>query len=86
MSQAVLDGVRDLLPTFRERADDTERMRVVPESSVKQLQETGFFRFLQPRRFDGLEGDPVDFYTHPQTPFAATSSHEVPEVTGRRPG
>jgi 3-hydroxy-9,10-secoandrosta-1,3,5(10)-triene-9,17-dione monooxygenase len=62
-SQAVLDGVRDLLPSFRERADDCERLRVVPESSVKELEETGFFRLLQPRRFDGLEADPVDFYT-----------------------
>ncbi len=63
MSQAVLDGVRDLLPTFRERADEAERLRVVPEASVKELEETGFFRLLQPRRFDGLEADPIDFYT-----------------------
>ncbi len=46
MSQAVLDGVRDLLPTFRERAE-----------------ETGFFKLLQPKRFDGHEADPVTFYT-----------------------
>ena len=63
MSQAVLDGVRDLLPTFRERADDAERLRVVPEASIKELEETGFFRLLQPKRFDGLEADPIDFYT-----------------------
>ncbi len=63
MSQAVLDGVRDLLPTLRERADETERLRVVPEASVKELEETGFFRLLQPKRFDGFESDPVDFYT-----------------------
>jgi 3-hydroxy-9,10-secoandrosta-1,3,5(10)-triene-9,17-dione monooxygenase len=67
MSQAelggVLDGVRDLLPTFRERADEAERLRVVPEASVKELEETGFFRLLQPRRFDGFEADPVTFYT-----------------------
>ena len=62
MSQAVLDGVRDLLPTFRERADEAERLRVVPEASVKELEETGFFRLLQPKRFDGLESDPIDFY------------------------
>ncbi|QIG43009.1 flavin-dependent monooxygenase [Nocardioides anomalus] len=62
-TQSVLDGVRDLLPTFRDRADEAERLRVVPESSVKELEETGFFRLLQPRRFDGLEADPVDFYT-----------------------
>lgn len=63
MSQAVLDGVRDLLPTFRERADEAERLRVVPEASVKELEEVGFFRLLQPRRFGGHEADPVDFYT-----------------------
>jgi 3-hydroxy-9,10-secoandrosta-1,3,5(10)-triene-9,17-dione monooxygenase len=63
MSQAVLDGVRDLLPTFRERADEAERLRVVPEASIKELEEVGFFRLLQPRRFDGLESDPIDFYT-----------------------
>ncbi len=63
MSQAVLDGVRDLLPTIRERADEAERLRVVPEASVKELEETGFFKLLQPKRFDGFESDPIDFYT-----------------------
>ena len=63
MTQAVLDGVRDLLPALRERADETERLRQVPDASVKELEETGFFRLLQPKRFDGLEGDPIDFYT-----------------------
>jgi 3-hydroxy-9,10-secoandrosta-1,3,5(10)-triene-9,17-dione monooxygenase len=63
MSQAVLDGVRDLLPTIRERADEAERLRVVPEASIKELEEVGFFRLLQPKRFGGHEADPVDFYT-----------------------
>jgi 3-hydroxy-9,10-secoandrosta-1,3,5(10)-triene-9,17-dione monooxygenase len=63
MSQAVLDGIRDLLPALRDRADETERLRVVPEASIKEIEETGFFRMLQPKRFDGLEADPVDFYT-----------------------
>jgi 3-hydroxy-9,10-secoandrosta-1,3,5(10)-triene-9,17-dione monooxygenase len=63
MSKAVLDAVRDLLPQLRERADEAERLRVVPESSIKDLEASGFFRLLQPRRFDGLESDPVDFYT-----------------------
>jgi 3-hydroxy-9,10-secoandrosta-1,3,5(10)-triene-9,17-dione monooxygenase len=63
MSQPVLDGIRDLLPTFRERADEAERLRVVPEASIKELEETGFFKLLQPKRFDGLESDPIEFYT-----------------------
>jgi 3-hydroxy-9,10-secoandrosta-1,3,5(10)-triene-9,17-dione monooxygenase len=63
MSEKVLDAVRDLLPGFRERAEEGERLRQVPEQSVKELEEAGFFRMLQPRRFDGLESDPVDFFT-----------------------
>ncbi|WP_406020894.1 flavin-dependent monooxygenase [Nocardioides sp. NBC_00850] len=62
-AQTVKDGVQDLLPTIRERAEETERLRVVPESSVKELEEVGFFKLLQPVRFGGLEADPVDFYT-----------------------
>jgi 3-hydroxy-9,10-secoandrosta-1,3,5(10)-triene-9,17-dione monooxygenase len=62
-AQSVLGGVRDLLPTFRERADEAERLRVVPEASIKELEEVGFFRLLQPERFDGHEADPVTFYT-----------------------
>lgn len=62
MTTSVLDGIRDLLPTFRDRADETERLRVVPDASVKELEETGFFTMLQPKRYDGLETDPIDFY------------------------
>jgi len=62
MTVAVLDAVRDLLPTLRERAPEAERLRVIPEASIKEIEETGFFRMLQPKRFDGLEADPIDFY------------------------
>jgi len=57
----VVAGVRDLLPVLRERAQETEDARVVPADSVKTLEETGFFRLLQPARFGGLEAEPVTF-------------------------
>ncbi len=66
MSEAghdVIEGVRDLLPTLRDRAQETEDARRVPADSVKALQETGFFRLLQPASFGGLEADLVTFYT-----------------------
>ena len=63
MSQQVLDGVRDLLPTIRSRAEEAERLRVIPDASIKELEETGFYRLLQPKRYGGFESDPVDFYT-----------------------
>lgn len=60
---AVVEGVRDLLPTIRERAEEGERLRVIPDASIKEMEETGFFRLLQPKRYGGLEADPVAFYT-----------------------
>ncbi|MFY9890382.1 MAG: 3-hydroxy-9,10-secoandrosta-1,3,5(10)-triene-9,17-dione monooxygenase oxygenase subunit [Streptosporangiaceae bacterium] len=59
----VVEGVRDLLPVLRDRAQETEDARVVPAESVKSLAETGFFRLLQPASFGGLEADPLTFYT-----------------------
>jgi 3-hydroxy-9,10-secoandrosta-1,3,5(10)-triene-9,17-dione monooxygenase len=59
----VLAGIRELLPTLRERAQETEDGRVIPAESIKALQETGFFRLLQPAAFGGLEADPRTFYT-----------------------
>jgi 3-hydroxy-9,10-secoandrosta-1,3,5(10)-triene-9,17-dione monooxygenase len=61
-AENVLDAVRDQLPALRERAQQTEDLRRVPDENVKALQEAGFFRLLQPRRYDGIEASPVDFY------------------------
>jgi 3-hydroxy-9,10-secoandrosta-1,3,5(10)-triene-9,17-dione monooxygenase len=63
MSEKVVDAVRDLLPAFEERAQQAEDARRVPSESVESLQEAGFFRLLQPKRFGGLEADPMTFYT-----------------------
>jgi 3-hydroxy-9,10-secoandrosta-1,3,5(10)-triene-9,17-dione monooxygenase len=59
----VIAAVTDLLPAFRQRAQEAEDARCVPSESVKALAETGFFRLLQPARFGGLEADPLVFYT-----------------------
>lgn len=59
----VIEGVRELLPVLRDRAQEAEDARVVPADSIKALAETGFFRLLQPAAFGGLEADPLTFYT-----------------------
>ncbi len=59
----VIDGVRELLPTLRERAQEAEDARVISSDSIKSIEGTGFFRLLQPAAFGGLEADPLDFYT-----------------------
>ncbi|WP_328478096.1 flavin-dependent monooxygenase [Actinoplanes sp. NBC_00393] len=60
---AVLAGVRELLPVLRERAQETEDRRVLSAETVKSLAEVGFFRLLQPTRFGGLEAHPLTFLT-----------------------
>jgi 3-hydroxy-9,10-secoandrosta-1,3,5(10)-triene-9,17-dione monooxygenase len=62
VSQQVLEGVRELLPVLRERAQDTEDARRISEESIKALQQAGFFKLLQPSRYGGLEAHPNDFY------------------------
>jgi 3-hydroxy-9,10-secoandrosta-1,3,5(10)-triene-9,17-dione monooxygenase len=52
-----------LLPVLRERAQEAEDARDVPAESVKAIEETGFFRLLQPARFGGLEAEPITFLT-----------------------
>ncbi|TWS21298.1 flavin-dependent monooxygenase [Tsukamurella asaccharolytica] len=60
---AVLAEVAELLPTLRDRAQETEDARRIPAESIKELQKSGFFRLLQPKRYGGFEADPVEFYT-----------------------
>src|SRR5712671_3606034 len=62
-TQAVIAGVTELLPVLRQRAQEAEDARAVPAESVKALEETGFFRLLQPESAGGLEADPVTFLT-----------------------
>jgi 3-hydroxy-9,10-secoandrosta-1,3,5(10)-triene-9,17-dione monooxygenase len=59
----VIEGVRELLPVLRDRAQEAEDGRVVPSDSIKALEGTGFFRLLQPAAFGGYEADPMTFYT-----------------------
>jgi 3-hydroxy-9,10-secoandrosta-1,3,5(10)-triene-9,17-dione monooxygenase len=62
VGEDVVAAVSDLLPVFRERAQETEDARRISAESIKALRETGFFRLLQPAHYGGLESSPVDFY------------------------
>ncbi|MGO4616771.1 3-hydroxy-9,10-secoandrosta-1,3,5(10)-triene-9,17-dione monooxygenase oxygenase subunit [Nocardia sp. 2YAB30] len=62
MTQEVTERVEALLPTLRERAQEAEDLRRIPDETMKALQETGFFRLLQPKQWGGHAADPVVFY------------------------
>ena len=46
-----------LLPVLRERAARCEELRRIPDETVRDLHDTGLFRFQQPRRVGGSELD-----------------------------
>ena len=60
--QAVLAGIDDLLPILRKRAQETEDLRRLPDATVAELQEIGFFKLLQPSQWGGYETAPTTFY------------------------
>jgi 3-hydroxy-9,10-secoandrosta-1,3,5(10)-triene-9,17-dione monooxygenase len=60
--ESYLARVRALLPALRERAAQAEQLRRLPDETVKDFQEAGLFRALQPRRYGGYELDPGTFY------------------------
>ncbi|WP_086828750.1 3-hydroxy-9,10-secoandrosta-1,3,5(10)-triene-9,17-dione monooxygenase oxygenase subunit [Streptomyces sp. NRRL B-24572] len=69
----VLAEVRALAPALRERATEAEELRRVPDASVKELTEAGFFRLLQPGAYGGLAADPAVFYA---------AVHEIAKACG----
>jgi 3-hydroxy-9,10-secoandrosta-1,3,5(10)-triene-9,17-dione monooxygenase len=60
--EAYLDRVRALLPVLRERAPHAEKLRRLPDETFDDFQETGLFRCIQPKRWEGYELDPETFY------------------------
>jgi 3-hydroxy-9,10-secoandrosta-1,3,5(10)-triene-9,17-dione monooxygenase len=53
---------RAMIPTLRGRAQAAEAARRIPDETIAELHEAGFFRILQPRRWGGFEMDPQAFF------------------------
>src|SRR3546814_19318761 len=51
-----------MVPVLASRAKKAEELRMVPAETVQEMQETGFFRVLQPKRNGGYEMEPPVFY------------------------
>ena len=52
-----LARARDLVPVLRARAARCEELRRVPDETVRDLNDSGLMRLLQPRRVGGSEAD-----------------------------
>ena len=66
--------VEQLLPVLRERAPRCEALRRLPEETLRDLHDTGLFRFQQPRRVGGSELDFIAAVTFPALMARACAS------------
>ncbi|TAL76022.1 MAG: flavin-dependent monooxygenase [Rhodanobacter sp.] len=62
-AQALIDRARAMIPRLAERAPQAEAAGKVPEETVRELEEAGLLRVLQPKRWGGHEMDPRVFYS-----------------------
>lgn len=58
----LIEAARELAPTVRNLADQTEEDCKLPDALVEQLGDAGFFRMFVPREYGGDEVDPVIVY------------------------
>ena len=61
-AQSVLAAIDDLLPRLRERNQETEDLRRLPDATIADLDAAGYFKMLQPEQWGGLQCDPTLFF------------------------
>jgi 3-hydroxy-9,10-secoandrosta-1,3,5(10)-triene-9,17-dione monooxygenase len=61
-NEDLLARARALLPKLSSRLADADRLRRIPDETIADFQEAGFFKMLQPARWGGLEVDPGVFF------------------------
>lgn len=62
IADTMLAKIIELQPKFRERADKTRELRKVPDESIQELEDIGFFLALQPKAYGGYELSPQQFF------------------------
>lgn len=60
--EVLIQRARDLVPKLAERSAEATAQRRVPDETIRDLQEAGLFRVLQPKQYGGYEMDPQVFY------------------------
>ncbi len=54
-AEVMIERARAMIPVLRERADEAERLRTLPQETANDFLAAGFYRILQPARFGGYE-------------------------------
>ena len=58
----LIERARAMVPALKARSDAATAARCIPAETIREMQEAGFFRVLQPKRHGGYEMDPQVFY------------------------
>lgn len=53
---------RDMVPRLKARQKEAAQLGFLPEATVSEMQENGFFRIMQPKRWGGYEMEPHHFF------------------------
>ena len=61
VTQLIADA-RALVPLIKERQAETAKLGKLPDETIAAMQESGFFRIMQPKRFGGYELNPHVFF------------------------
>lgn len=60
--QALYERARAMVPVLRSRWGEADAGSKVPDQTIAEMSEAGFFRVMQPRRYGGFEMNPRVFY------------------------
>ncbi len=60
--ETLIERARALVPVLAERAQHCEELRRLPDESVRDFEEAGFYRILQPAKYGGYELPPMALF------------------------
>jgi len=58
----LIERAKELAPVLAERRAQANELRRLPDGTIANLRDAGFFRMLQPKRWGGLEVNPKTFF------------------------
>lgn len=60
--QELYTKARKLVPVLKQRAQEADLQGALHEATIQDFQDAGFFRILQPAKWEGYELEPRDFF------------------------
>ncbi|WP_254604858.1 acyl-CoA dehydrogenase family protein [Sphingomonas bacterium] len=61
-AEILIERARAMVPVLKSRAKQATAARRIPAETIAEMQEAGFFRILQPKRWGGYEMNPNVFF------------------------